>query len=107
MSSCWRVTLKGEQMRQVLDRHGTHYRPDHLGWQKVRCINSGAHSHGDRNPSASVNVTEGAYTCFACGLKGDAYSLLMQLEGMDFKEAVSALGGDTEMREEPTWLTWR
>jgi DNA primase len=74
------------------------------GWRKMRCINEAGHARGDRNPSASVNPTTGRYTCFACGLSGDAYDLLMQLEGIDFLKARATLGGVASPREEETWL---
>lgn len=99
---------KGELMVKVLDRYQAGYRPWQHGWQKIRCINPVGHSHGDRTPSATVNVVEGAYVCFACGLKGDAYSLLEELEGITFKQALEVLEVDGQKpAEEETWLTWR
>jgi len=40
----------------------------------VRCFtNPGAHSHGDRTPSCSVNTADGTFYCHGCGDHGGAY----------------------------------
>ena len=49
-----------------------------LGWAKseapVGCFaDPGAHAHGDRDPSCSVNVESGAWHCWGCGAAGGAY----------------------------------
>ncbi len=48
----------------------------------MRCI------HGERNPSATVNVEEGAYTCFSCGLRGDAIAIIRAQDSCSFSEAL-------------------
>ncbi len=40
----------------------------------MKCI------HGERNPSATVNVEEGAFTCFSCGLRGDSITIIRKME---------------------------
>jgi DNA primase len=45
--------------------------------------------HGDSHASASVSLEENAFICHACGIKGDTYSIIMQHEGVDFREALS------------------
>ena len=89
---------KSELIQKVLTRYGAKYNPTRNRWQPVKCIDTHAHSHGDSNPSASVNIQLGEYVCHACGLRGDGYGLLMKLEGVTFKEALDQLGkpiGDT------------
>jgi DNA primase len=91
-------------MRQVLDRYGVQY-GYRLGWQAVRCPNRMVHD--DQHPSAGVNLTEGAFVCHTCGLKGDAFAVLMELEGIDFPTALRELGQDGKgPAEEPMWVTW-
>jgi hypothetical protein len=49
-----------------------------------------AHRHGDRNPSASVNVATGAWICHGCGAKGGAYDAALAL-GWSPREAIALL----------------
>ena len=82
---------KAELMERVLDRYAARANRNRTGWQKVSCINETAHTHGDRNPSASVNLTIGKYHCFACGLAGDGFDLLLELEQVKADKALQAL----------------
>lgn len=93
---------KGELLRQFLNDRGVQVNPARLGWQKVSCFGAG-HARGDRNPSASVNLGTGYYHCFACGLAGDVYALLQEVEGIPFKEAKKRIG-TVRQNTEPTWL---
>jgi len=43
--------------------------------------------HSERTPSFSVLPDRGYYHCFGCGKHGDAFSWLMEREGMSFAEA--------------------
>ena len=100
-------TDKTELMTFVLDRYNCMFKGNRMGWQKVRCIDANAHAHGDRNPSASVNLGIGRYHCFSCGLEGDGYALMMHLEGLGVK-AVNALADATptpsEQDEGDVWV---
>ena len=87
---------KSELLQKVLDRYQARYNPSKNRWQQIRCINTPAHMHGDKNPSASVNMQLGEYVCHACGLRGDGYGLLMELEGVSFKDALAQLGSPRE-----------
>ena len=51
-------------------------------WTKIRCP-----FHDDRRPSASVNALY--FRCHACGMHGDAIQLVMEKEGIGFKEALT------------------
>jgi DNA primase len=44
--------------------------------------------HQEKTPSFSVNPQKGFYKCFGCGKGGNAYTFLMEMEGLNFPEAV-------------------
>ncbi len=90
-------------MDKLLVHYDVRYHPSRNGWQTIRCPNEYAHQHGDKNPSARVNIVEGAFICHACGVKGDAYSVWMGINGVDFMAAKKELGGDT-FRPESSYL---
>ena len=97
-------TDKRALMEAVLDRQQVRFNKNHSGWQKVRCP-SDAHAHGDRNPSASVNLPIGQFTCFACDLRGDGFDLMLALEGKHVRDVHAVLDGSlAPEREESEWL---
>jgi DNA primase len=57
--------------------------------------------HDERTPSFYVVPDKGFYKCFGCGKSGDAFSFLMERQGMDFVEAVKhvAARSGVEIRE--------
>ena len=69
-------------IKAVLEAHGAVVR-ERSGWQPIKCP-----YHPDTTASASVNVSKGAFHCHACGVKGDAYSLIQFHDGCDFKAAL-------------------
>src|SRR5687768_2509768 len=50
-------------------------------WMPCRCP-----FHGERRASASVS--EFGFNCHACGIKGDAISLIQQMEGCEYASAL-------------------
>src|SRR3954452_23395080 len=48
--------------------------------------------HDERTPSFSVNADKKDYYCFGCQESGDAIDFVCKTEGLDFREAVEALG---------------
>ena len=44
--------------------------------------------HADTKPSMSVNDQKGLYKCFACGAGGDAIKFVMDLQNLNFPEAI-------------------
>lgn len=44
--------------------------------------------HGEKTPSFSVTPTKGFYKCFGCGKSGTAFNFLMEMEGLNFPEAI-------------------
>lgn len=49
--------------------------------------------HHDRNPSLLVDPVKRRWRCFGCGKEGDAATLVMELEGVSFPEALRRLTG--------------
>jgi len=47
--------------------------------------------HQEKTPSFSVNPAKGFYKCFGCGKGGNAYTFLMEMEGLSFPEAIERL----------------
>ncbi|HWC26952.1 MAG TPA: DNA primase, partial [Solirubrobacteraceae bacterium] len=47
--------------------------------------------HEERTPSFGINPAEKVYHCFGCGASGDAFTFVMQTEGVDFKGALELL----------------
>ena len=65
------------------------------GWAKreapVGCFaDPGAHAHGDRDPSCSVNVESGAWHCWGCGAAGGAYDAALAC-GRQPREAIDLM----------------
>jgi DNA primase len=47
--------------------------------------------HAEKSPSFSLNPNLGVYYCFGCGAKGDSITFVMELEHLQFAEAVERL----------------
>ncbi|MEY2517509.1 MAG: primase [bacterium] len=47
--------------------------------------------HDERTPSFGINPLEKVYYCFGCQAKGDAFTFVMETEGVDFKGALELL----------------
>jgi DNA primase len=70
------------------------------GWRKMKCP-----FHDDSHASAAVNYDKNAFVCHGCGIKGDAYSLIMDRERINYREAVQfaasvLTSGNTEVRQQ-------
>ncbi len=63
----------------------------------VRLEKAGAHYkaccpfHQERSPSFMVNEEKNMWHCFGCGKGGDAFAFVMEIEGLDFREALELL----------------
>ncbi|MCU1288756.1 MAG: primase [Acidobacteria bacterium] len=44
--------------------------------------------HQEKTPSFSVNPAKGFYKCFGCAKGGNVYTFLMEIEGLNFPEAI-------------------
>lgn len=47
--------------------------------------------HAERTPSFIVSPDRGTYHCFGCGVGGDIFTFIEQIEGVDFKGALKML----------------
>ena len=47
--------------------------------------------HEERTPSFGINPAEKVYHCFGCQASGDAFTFVMETEGVDFKGALELL----------------
>lgn len=61
-----------------LEKAGTHY--------KACCP-----FHQERSPSFMVNEEKNMWHCFGCGKGGDVFAFVMEIEGLDFREALQLL----------------
>ncbi|NDV85420.1 DNA primase [Aurantimonas aggregata] len=50
--------------------------------------------HGEKTPSFHCEDSKGRYHCFGCGVSGDHFRFLTELEGLSFPEAVERLAGE-------------
>lgn len=50
--------------------------------------------HADKTPSMAINLSDGRFKCFGCGIGGDLVDFHQQLTGLNFKGALSELGGE-------------
>lgn len=60
--------------------------------------------HSERTPSFSVSPARQLWYCFGCGLGGDIFKFIMEIEGLDFPEALKLLAGRANVvlkREDP------
>lgn len=76
------MTAPRPSMVKVLKHYGADRVPEARGWTPMRCP-----FHEDKNASASVNAE--AFHCHACGISGDAFKIIMEQEGLSFKDAVT------------------
>lgn len=56
--------------------------------------------HEERTPSFSVEPEQGLYYCFGCQRGGDAFSFVMETEGLDFPTAIEQLAQDSRVELE-------
>ncbi len=49
--------------------------------------------HGEKSPSFHCEDKKGRYHCFGCGVSGDHFKFLTELDGMSFPEAVEKIAG--------------
>jgi DNA primase len=82
-----------EEMEQTLNRLGIEVLNTRGDEIQAHCP---AHAErtgkDDRNPSWWINADSGAHNCFSCGYKGNLYSLISYIEGVDFEKINDWLG---------------
>ena len=75
-------SLKAIPIRQVADRLGLEFKG-----KNAKCFNSERHSRGDKSPSLGLDLKTNRFKCFACDVKGSTIDLIMQTQGLDFKQS--------------------
>ena len=78
----------------ILEHYGATV-PTRNGWAKMKCP-----FHNDSHASAAVNLQENIFKCHGCQYKGDGYKIIMDKEGVGFREAISIAEGILDARGE-------
>lgn len=89
------MTLEKPDISLILEHFGATRVPTRRGWFSMKCP-----FHDDGHASATANRDENVFCCFACQIKGDGFAIIMQKEGVKFREAVSIAKRILESRGE-------
>lgn len=73
-------------MRDILERYGLS-KPNRAGF--ICCP-----FHKEK--TASMKIYQKDFYCFGCAAHGDVFDFVMMMDGLTFKEAFNALGGDSD-----------
>lgn len=86
--------MEKHSIAPVLEHYGLQQQDEtRMGWVKTKCP-----FHNDTHASAAVNYQANTFKCFACTMAGDTYKLIMEKEGIGFREAIAfaeAISGDS------------
>ena len=86
--------MEKHSIAPVLQHYGLEHQDDtRMGWVKTKCP-----FHNDTHASAAVNYQTNTFKCFACTMAGDTYKIIMEKEGLGFREAYAfaeAVAGDS------------
>lgn len=58
--------------------------------------------HSERSPSFNVRTAQGTYHCFGCGISGDIFSLIQDMDGLSFTGAIEELAEISNIQLEKT-----
>lgn len=92
-----------DRVRELKDRHNL---SDIIG-RKTKLKPAGREMkglcfvHEERTPSLYVNDSLGVYLCRGCGTSGDLISAVMEIEGLDFANAMRWLGAAELPKADP------
>jgi len=57
--------------------------------------------HDDTRPSLQVNAERQSFKCWVCDIGGDVFSFVMQIEGVEFREALAMLADQVGVELKP------
>ena len=57
--------------------------------------------HDDTSPSLQVNPERQSFKCWVCDIGGDVFSFVMQMEGVEFREALAMLADQAGVQLQP------
>lgn len=77
------MTFEKPDISLILEHFGASHVPTRRGWFSMKCP-----FHDDSHASATANRDENVFCCFACQIKGDGFAIIMQREGVGFREAI-------------------
>lgn len=83
-----RTTFEKPPIEPILKHYGAERIPTGVGWLKMKCP-----FHGDGHASASLHSEEKLFVCHGCGIKGNAYNIIMKHEGVTFRAALEIAKG--------------
>jgi len=75
--------------------------PSGNGWVKTNCLMP---NHNDSSPSFGINVETNFYNCCGCSATGNIFSLVQNVEGLNFVEAIQRLSIYSGLSTESTEL---
>ena len=75
--------------------------PSGNGWVKTNCLMP---NHNDSSPSFGINTESNYYNCFGCNATGNIFSLVQNVEGLNFVEAIQRLSVYSGISSESTQL---
>lgn len=76
-------------MLTYLEARGVTFRQTGASWVGLCPV------HSERSPSFHVKPANQTYHCFGCGISGDIFSLVQDMEGLSFPGAVQMLAEET------------
>ena len=81
------VNDENPNITAILEHYGATV-PTRSGWAKMKCP-----FHNDSHASAAVNLQDNLFKCHGCQYKGSGYKIIMDKEGVSFREAISIAEG--------------
>lgn len=83
-----RGPIKKYNIGLVLEHYGQYLPGRQTGRVKVKCV-----FHGDKTASAVIDYTNKRFTCYACGVAGDAIDIIVGQEGVGVARAIEIAEG--------------
>lgn len=81
------------RLSSLFGQYGVKGRGNKIVWAKC-CF------HSEKSASLQIDDAKGRYHCFGCGAAGDHFTVIEELGGKSFMEAIEVLGGARPITEE-------